>query len=787
MTENELRQIIGNPAAGDTLALDTTRFHDSLFARQTGTVFGTTAPRIHLDQKPVIFGPFLRLKGSVALLGVTFTGDIQLDFGSPAPRFEIHLTTPAASLRAILDTMLGGRFPLPPLLDVQTEAIDLTLDLVSGQVNLVIRTTAASLGTIAIEAHTAHDAFEFVAVAAVTASLRLSSLVPVLAPLDVLIPRNLQLILASSPAALAMIQKITIPAGIETVEEGLIATGEVAMDALGLDLLRQLTGIDHLDVRVSAGPLVFSGELSSPPLPDVDLLFITLTRPRILVRPDPLAVGLHSGAHVNIIGGVPEMEGDLRVVAGAVEAELATAEAWHNPFGVPGLTVEKVAIKGRALPAPDVTLFGDVSLSKHDSSKRMAVAVTLRGGVPVMLAGRFNEPVSLFDLVEVFFGVGGLPDVFSIVGLHDVLLSVVPPPLPVDIGGEHFDVGLRFRGRLTVLGLEATFAFAVVPGEAFLAHAELAPVNIGGFLTITGPSAQGGPTITLRAGAASAIQLGGKITLLGFVQEVLADVDQNGFDFQLHEHLGPAEVDLACRVSSEGARVEGDVKLLLNADIGPIRIPGVDVDMGTIHLAETGFTGRLRMEERNGAFSAGISGSFELLGMTFTLPEIALAVPPGSIDDLLRAVIDGIRNNAAAIFAAIFSDVDVWARMILNGIIAAITSIALVLHDVFHQTVDKVVDTMKHLLERTEEEIIRDLKLIGVTPEDTARALAGVLTLPLQQAQQLVQDVLGVHIDHIDAHLDEHLDIHADVHVDVHTDIFVDHLDEHVDIHIDIF
>ena len=131
-----------------------------------------------------------------------------------------------------------------------------------------------------------------------------------------LVPRNLQLILASSPAALAMIRTIPIPAGIETVEAGLIATGEVPMEALGLDLLRQLTGIDHLDVRLSAGPLVFSGELSSPPLPDVDLLFITLTKPRILVKPDPLAVGLHSGAHVNIIGGVPEMEGDLRVVAG---------------------------------------------------------------------------------------------------------------------------------------------------------------------------------------------------------------------------------------------------------------------------------------------------------------------------------------------------------------------------------------------------------------------------------------------------------------------------------------
>ena len=154
MTENELRQIIGNPKAGDTLALDTTRFHDSVFARQVRTVFGTSAPPIHLDQKPVIFGPFLRLKGSVPLLGVTFTGDLQLDFGSPAPRFKIHLATPAASLRAILDTLLGGRFPLPPLLDVQTEAIDLTLDVVSGQVTLIVRTTSANLGTIAVEAHT---------------------------------------------------------------------------------------------------------------------------------------------------------------------------------------------------------------------------------------------------------------------------------------------------------------------------------------------------------------------------------------------------------------------------------------------------------------------------------------------------------------------------------------------------------------------------------------------------------------------------------------------------------
>jgi len=446
MTENELLNIIGSPNAGDTLKLDTALLHDIDFARHVRTTFGSTVLRIKLRERPIIFAAmFLRIKGTIDLFGVAGVPcEAELRFDLPGMRLKVHALVPSASLSALLAALLAGRFDVPSVLDITTEPVDISIEINGLGAVAVVRTRAAALGTIEIEAHAHDERFELVVVVDVSTSLRFSSLVPALAPLDSLVPRDLELLLASSPAALALIEKITIPQGVEAVETGLIAIGRVPMEGLGLEILRQLVNLDHLDIRLSAGPLVFSGAISSPALPDINLLFITLRSPRILVTATPLTVGLHTGAHVNIIGGVPELAGDLRVDAGtgAVEAELLTAEPWRNPFGLPGLTAEKLAVKGRAVPTADVTLFGEVSLSKRDSTKRMAVAVTVLDGLPVMLAGRFNEPITLLDLVEVFFDIGiPVPNLFSIVQLRDLALSIVPPPTPIEIGGEHFDVG----------------------------------------------------------------------------------------------------------------------------------------------------------------------------------------------------------------------------------------------------------------------------------------------------------------------------------------------------------
>src|ERR1051325_3276155 len=128
LTSNEIRAIIGNPRVGDTLALNVVLFHDIDFARQVRTTFGTTTLPIHLDEKPVIFGPLLKLAGRVPLLGMPAArGELEINFGSPVLRLTARLTTPAASLKGILDPLLGGLFALPPLLDAQTEPIDLTL------------------------------------------------------------------------------------------------------------------------------------------------------------------------------------------------------------------------------------------------------------------------------------------------------------------------------------------------------------------------------------------------------------------------------------------------------------------------------------------------------------------------------------------------------------------------------------------------------------------------------------------------------------------------------------
>ncbi|HYK05824.1 MAG TPA: hypothetical protein VE974_29025 [Thermoanaerobaculia bacterium] len=789
MTPNELRALIQSSTSGGVLRLNVAALGDPRFTTQIDAVFGTNVLEIRLTRTPAVLGAVVRIRGSLSIFGLTRGEyDITLNALTPAVQLSFDGEVPPSSLADVIVALTDARFPAPEVVRFTTERVNVRLSVSGREAVFSVTSRGGVFDRIEIEARRGSELLEYVAVLHVGPAGRFSSFLPVLAPLDAFVPRDLTVVLASIPSAIDRMRNIRLPRGVGTLEMGALLIGELPLEGELLALLRRLLAIETMPVRLSLGPVVVPDvELQSRELPDIELLpgLMTISRAMIVIRPlTPPGVAVEGIVRVHGLN-LPLLRGSFAIAAGRVTVEVATAEPWPNPFGIPRLVVRNLAVQGEIIPSAAITIAGSIALSTRDANKQMSAAVRFQGGVPTMLAGAFDEAITILDVIETFFGSTGVPDVFSIVQFRDVALSVVPPPLPVTIGGETFDVGFFLKGTVVVAGLSGRCSIRVDPITGFEAHAELSRIDLLGLIVISGPSAGGGPTLTLRDRRSPFLELAADVDVLGLRQAVVAEVRADGFRFDLRNNLGIVDAALSCTFENGAGSAEGSVHFGFSADVGPIHVPGTNISMGTIHIGETGFEGRLRIAIRGGAVEAMLGGSFSLLGLTFTVPEFGLDGDLRTLEDLLRLLIAEIQRNAAQIFAAILSNADRWIEFLVAGVVAIAEGVAKVLFEVFHKSAEIVAVTLKEL-GKTAEDIVRELSTIGVRPEGAVMVLVQIGELPIDIARGIVENVLGVQIPHVDFHADHHFDIHADEHLDIPIHIDVPHVDfGHADIHFD--
>ncbi|MEA2491183.1 MAG: hypothetical protein QOH21_2975 [Acidobacteriota bacterium] len=792
MTPTELRNLLLGSTSQGVLRLNVAALGDPAFAAQVVAIFGSATIAVRLTSPVTVVSSLGHIRGIVSVLGLAPAPyDILLNVLTPAVQLLFEGDVPASSLGEVVGVLTGGRFDVPVVARLTMETGRVRLAVSGRDAVFSLRSSGGVFDRIELEARRAGGTFDYVAVLHVRpADARFSAFLPILEPLDAFVPRDLTAVLASSPGAMDRVRGIRLPDGVGSLETGALLVGELPLEGDVLALLRQLLSLQAMPVRLSLGPVVIPDvELQSRELPDVDVIagFMTLSRSMIVVRPlSPPSVSVEGIVRIQALN-LPLLRGRFTAGVGRVTVEVATAEPWASPFGIPRLVVQRLAVQGEVLPAPAITIAGAVALSTRDATKQMSVVVRFQGGVPTMLAGSFDEAITILDVIETFFGSTGVPDVFNIVQFRDVALSVVPPPLPVTIDGQTFDVGFFLKGTVSVGGLSGQCSIRVDPATGLEAHAELMRIDLLGLIVISGPSEGGGPTLTIRDRRSPFLELAGEVAVLGLRQSVLAEVRADGFQFDLRNRLGIVDTELACSVGDGTGMVEGTVRFGFSADIGPINVPGTNISMGTIHIGETGFEGRLGVTIGGGAIHATLSGSFSVLGFTFSVPDFDLGGELRSIEDLPRLLLAEIQRNAAQIFAAILSNADRWIQFLAAGVVVIVEGVAQVLFTIFHKTAEVVAVTLKEL-GRTAENIVRELSTIGVTPQGAVMVLVQIGELPIDVARRIVEDVLGVPIPHVDFHADHHFDIHADEHIDIPIHVDLPHVDfGHADVHFDIF
>lgn len=812
MTPNELRTLVQTSISNNTLRLNAAALGDPEFAAIVAAVFGSSVVTIPLSSNPAFTGGIAHIRGRLPFLGLP-DGEYEITLNALTPAIQLGLrgTVPPGSFGSVVEALTAGQFTPPEIVQFTTEEAVVSLAVSGRQAILTIESHGGIFDRIAAEARITRGDTDFVILLRVRESdARFSRFIPALAPLDALVPNDLGVLLASGETALANLS-LQLPDGIDRLERGALLVGQLPLDGDLLGLVRQLLGVDAIPLRLSLGPIEPPTlEVRSRELPDMDVVpdLLTVSRAVFVVRPIvPIEAAVEGLVRIQPLEPFPLLRGRFAVAPGRVSIEVGTAEPWRGPFGIERLEVRNVTVQGEILPATSIVIAGSIALSTRDANKQMSVVVRFTGGVPSMLAGSFNEPITILDIVETFLGSTNIPDVFSIVQLRDIALSIVPPPLPVTIAGETFDVGFFFKGTVAVAGLSGRCAIRINPVTGLDARAELSRIDLLGLIVVSGPSEAGGPVLVLRDRQSPFLQLAGTVSIFGLTDSIVAEVRADGFDVTIQRSLGVVTADLSCSVGDGSAVVDGSVRAIFSADIGPITVPGTDISMGTIHIADTGFEGQLHAAVADGTVDATIAGRFAVLGMTFNV-DFRVDGELRTLEDLPRLLVAELQRNAAQIFAAVLSSVDAWVRFLEQKIVELAEGVARVLVDVFQQTVVAATEVM-HRIGRAPDEIVRELSNIGVSPANTALALVRIGLLPVEAATALVESVLGVDLPHIDLGAFPHIDIptpHFDVeppHVDIphieipdidfpHIDIPMIHIDvppPHIDIplpHIDI-
>jgi hypothetical protein len=256
--------------------------------------------------------------------------------------------------------------------------------------------------------------------------------------------------------------------------------------------------------------------------------------------------------------------------------------------------------------------------------------------------------------------------------------------------------GVGFNGSIDILGFKA-HASLKVDSSGIVGDAEMDPIHIGNVISITGngqgvhvlevkdpatgqwqrqPSqitkpgpapetrqttliTPGGPQVHFSTISSPYLSASWKVTLFGALSEELqVDVTSQGATFHLRyviEDFLHAALD--CTLDSKGGfQVHGHLDIGVDAHIGPIIVPLIDVNLGTIHLVAKLDTDII-LSVTPDQFYCSLEAEFDFEGLRLTIPKLEIKIPFASLKDLPGILIEQIGREAGEIFKALVEDV----------------------------------------------------------------------------------------------------------------------------------
>lgn len=290
MTPTELRDLIRKYTSQGSLRLNVSELGHAEFTQAVQAVFRANVITIRLNGKPVYTDLIVHLRGRMSFLGLRETDyDVTLIAVTPAIQAIFNGMIPRGSFQSAVAALTDGRFAVPPIAQFTMEAAQVSLSIFGSGATLAIASHGGIFDRISVEAHlAAARETEYLAVLHVRDSdARFSRLIPALAPLDSLAPRDLHVLLASAEDVLERLSSPHLGMDLDRLDPGALLVGQLPLEGV-LKLFQPILGQSTIPLRMSLGPVKPPDvELRSPEMPDLPVLpgVLTFSRAVFIMRP----------------------------------------------------------------------------------------------------------------------------------------------------------------------------------------------------------------------------------------------------------------------------------------------------------------------------------------------------------------------------------------------------------------------------------------------------------------------------------------------------------------------
>lgn len=197
--------------------------------------------------------------------------------------------------------------------------------------------------------------------------------------------------------------------------------------------------------------------------------------------------------------------------------------------------------------------------------------------------------------------------------------------------------------------------------------------------------------------------LDGSLTFLGTRRDTHVYASMSGFDIEISGSIASViTYDLKGHCGGlTDLSIQGSVGFGIGKlDLGPLGSVSLDTDIsGSIHVGVSGST-----------VSAGIAGTFKVLGQGMDLPEIGFDASVTSLADLPAKAASEIFDLVKEF---LLGDAKRWAEFVAKGLVTGVEDVAKVLEDAFNKTADEA----RQIAEAA-----------GAAIEDAANKVAGCAT-----------------------------------------------------------
>lgn len=523
-----------------------------------------------------------------------------------------------------------------------------------------------------------------------------------------------------------------------------------------VNFLGQSFGANTLDIAINLSKTDFEliGTLTGVDIPFISSSqkIFTLKNIGVTIKTSPITLELDCDVNLNYNFKSEPPVNDIHIkgsLAFIIQGENATIQmsifedtTISKPLGISILTINNIgfAIAGEVGPLSgiDFTLQGKIVLG--DPTSQSLIQETFGASIafeddiiniPYFESDTTGD-ITITKIWNACIPSLPVPSFLNVIEIDELDFYFCDQPITLP-SGQAVSIGTSFLAAFSIWNFH-TFCSLLISPTKIAGKLEMDPLDLKvsdiTILTIKG-NGQGDPKYNIQSGGAEISFDTDKAefdatlitTFLGLEESVNASLSESGFSFSLQSNL-LLDAAFSCTLKDEGYFSAGfkygpDFTVQLPTKLGH--------ELGSINIHDT-INASLALSVKPTDIKFNCNGGFDLQGLTFEFGPFAVDVNITSVEGLLNAIVQYIKDNAGEIFKKLLEDGALWAKWVKDGIITGVKDIAKVLKDAFGYG-EKELTSLLHSLGYDASYIANALKdLFGSNENEIASYLAAFFT-----------------------------------------------------------